>query len=339
MKTAFVTGSTGLLGNNLVRLLLSRGIAVRALARSTSKARAQFGLAPELEIVAGDLLEPASYAQALNGCDVVFHTAAYFRESYRGGRHQASLHGVNVQATGHLLQAAYAAGVRKFIHTSSIAVVHGPRGSIIDESMARDAKDADDYYQSKMDADALVKAFLADHKDMFAAFVMPGWMHGPGDLGPTSAGQFTIDYLSGKLPGIPPGTVAFVDARDVAQALLAAATCAQRGEHYLAAGHHIGMAELIALYEQVTGVAAPRRVIPIAVLWVIAGLQELMARVAKRPALLSLATVRTVLREAERTRFDLEKTRRYLGVEFRPIADTIRDEVAWLMQARPHLLP
>ncbi|MGQ3670780.1 SDR family oxidoreductase [Xanthobacter sp. TB0136] len=332
MQTVFVTGATGLLGNNLVRLLLERGVAVRALARSRAKARAQFGEIPRLTIIEGDMQDVAGFAPALSGCDVVFHTAAYFRESYGGGKHWAMLKRINVDATAELIAAAYAAGIRRFIHTSSIAVVNGPRGALIDESMAREPRDADDYYRSKMQSDAVVRDFLRSHPDMFAVFVMPGWMHGPGDLGPTAAGQFTLDYLKKALPGIPPGTFSFVDARDVAFAMAAAGEKGRRGEHYLAAGHHIAMLDLVEIYQQVTGVPAPKRRIPVAILWPIAALQELVARITGRPALLSLATVRTMRAEAERTRFNPARSRDELGLSFRPIAETIRDEVAWFKE-------
>lgn len=329
MQTVFVTGATGLLGNNLVRLLLERGVHVRALVRSRAKAGVQFGHVTRLEIVEGDMLDVAGFAPALRGCDVVFHTAAYFRESYSGGRHWASLKRINVDATTELIAAAHSVGARRFIHTSSIAVVNGPRGALIDESMTREPGDADDYYRSKMQSDQAVQEFLRQHPDMFAAYVMPGWMHGPGDLGPTAAGRFTLDYLRRALPGIPPGTVSFVDARDVAFALIGAAEKGRRGEHYLAAGHHIAMPDLMQIYQQVTGTPAPTRQIPVAVLWSIAGIQEITARLTGRSALLSLATVRTILAEAERTRFNPAKSHDELGLTFHPIAETIQDEVRW----------
>jgi nucleoside-diphosphate-sugar epimerase len=81
IQTAFVTGATGLLGNNLVRLLLSRGVGVKALARSREKAERQFAGLP-VEIVTGDLSDVARFAARLKGVDVVFHTAAYFRDSF-----------------------------------------------------------------------------------------------------------------------------------------------------------------------------------------------------------------------------------------------------------------
>ena len=78
-------GATGLLGNNLVRELAARGIAVRALARSVDKARQQFADLPQVQVVKGDMGEVGAFAAALAGCDVVFHAAAHFRDSYKGG--------------------------------------------------------------------------------------------------------------------------------------------------------------------------------------------------------------------------------------------------------------
>jgi dihydroflavonol-4-reductase len=79
----------------------------------------------------------------------------------------------------------------------------------------------DDYYRSKIETDAVIFAFLDRHPDMHISLVLPGWMHGPGDLGPTSAGQFVEDYLQQKIPGVVDAAFSVVDARDVAQVALA----------------------------------------------------------------------------------------------------------------------
>ena len=81
---AFVTGSTGLLGNNLVRNLHQAGHEVWALARSKEKAQQTLGDVAA-RIVVGDIRKVAEFAPCLKGADVVFHTAAYFREYYGQG--------------------------------------------------------------------------------------------------------------------------------------------------------------------------------------------------------------------------------------------------------------
>ena len=127
IESAFVTGATGLLGNNLVRLLVSRGVRVRALARSREKAAKQFGSLP-IETVVGDMRDVRGFASALGGVDVIFHTAAFFRDNYKGGKHWKELYDANVTGTSDLLRHAHKACVRRFVHTSSVAVLAGRRG-------------------------------------------------------------------------------------------------------------------------------------------------------------------------------------------------------------------
>ena len=332
-RLAFVTGATGLLGNNLVRDLIADGWRVRALVRSPDKARQQFaGL--EVEIVQGDMLNVSGFAVALAGVDTVFHTAAYFRDSYKGGRHWDALYAANVEGTRHLLDRAYAAGVRRFVHTSSIAVLRGARGAVIDETMLRDERDADDYYRSKILSDRVVLSFLDTHPDFWAAMVLPGWMHGPGDIGPTSAGQTVIDVALKRLPGVPPGSFSVVDARDVARAMLLANEKGRRGERYLAAGRHMTMADLLPLVAQATGVPAPHRRIPLWLMHLLAAGYEVYARLTGRPVLLSWAMARTIATEDDRSRYDHAKSKRELGLRFRPVTETLHDEVAWFRDNR-----
>ena len=119
---AFVTGSTGFLGSNLVIALLERGYEVKALARNRQKAQKVLGNL-KLEIVEGDLDNIAAFAPALQDCDVLFHTAAYFCEYYAPGNHWATLEKLNVTATIELLTAAEKHGVKRAVHTSSSGVI------------------------------------------------------------------------------------------------------------------------------------------------------------------------------------------------------------------------
>nr|WP_294863539.1 SDR family oxidoreductase [uncultured Pseudogulbenkiania sp.] len=333
-KIAFVTGATGLLGNNLVRLLLAEGYRVKALARSEQKATEQFGelIGNRLEVVLGDLTSVEGFAPALQGCEVIFHTAAYFRESYKGGRHLAALHKTNVEGTQNLLNEAYAAGIRRMVHISSIAVLGRNAAGLTDETMvlAREAA-PDDYYRSKIETDEVIFAFLDGHHDMNISLVLPGWMHGPGDLGPTSAGQFVEDYLQQKIPGVVDAAFSVVDARDVAQVALASSKTGERGERYLAAGHPVSMARLLQMMESVSGTPAPRRNLPRVMLYAIAFLQEAYARLTGRPVLLSLATVNNMASDYGR-KFSAEKIRRRFGLGFRPMEETLADEVMWTRQ-------
>src|SRR5262252_6803076 len=113
-----VTGATGKVGSRLSRRLAERGDRVRALVRDPARAD---GLRSErVELVTGDLLEADSLAAAVRGVDAVVHCAAFFR-----GATPEQAHSVNDLGTQHLAGAARAAGVRRFVFTST-GLVYGP---------------------------------------------------------------------------------------------------------------------------------------------------------------------------------------------------------------------
>lgn len=331
MNHAFVTGATGLLGNNLVRALLAKKIKVTALVRSAEKAKKQFADLP-VTYVEGDLCRPESYQRALQGCDALFHTAAYFRDSFKGGRHWQELYDTNVKGTADLLQSAWDAGIRRMVHTSSIAVLCGEKNQLIDESMSRSSKDKDDYYRSKILSEEVVRDFLKEHPDMFACFVLPGWMFGPGDIGPTSSGQFIMDYIGNKIPGVLPASFSVVDARDVAEHEILAMERGRRGERYLAAGRHMTMGGLMGELAKVSRVPAPTKTVPLLMLRVLAQGYEIYHRLTKKPVLLSKSSVELMSREYLRTNFSHDKSRRELGCKFRPLNETLSDVLQWYQQ-------
>lgn len=328
MKHVFVTGATGLLGNNLVRALLKRNIQVTALVRCAEKARKQFADLP-VSFIGGDLCNPESYRTALQGCDSLFHTAAYFRDSFKGGKHWQELYETNVKGTADLLQSAWDAGIRRVVHTSSIAVLGGEQNQPIDESMSRDRKDQDDYYRSKILSEEVVREFLEKHPQMFACFVLPGWMFGPGDIGPTASGQFVIDYMHQRLPGVLPASFSVVDARDVAEHEIMAMERGRRGERYLAAGRHMTMGDLMDELAKVSNIPAPAKQIPLLMLRLLAQGYEVYHWLTKKPVLLSKSSVDLMAREYLRTHFSHSKSHQELGCQFRSVNETLRDVVEW----------
>jgi nucleoside-diphosphate-sugar epimerase len=135
---AFVTGSTGLLGSNLVKTLLEQGHEVRGLVRSPEKAQRIFADG-KIDLVTGNVQDVATFAHSLAGCDALFHTAAYFREYYQPGNHKAMLERINVQGTIDLLIAAEKHGVKKAVHISASGVIgRKPDGSPGDETTPPD---------------------------------------------------------------------------------------------------------------------------------------------------------------------------------------------------------
>ncbi len=117
-----ITGATGFLGRNLCKYLINQGYQLRALVRSTSDTSILTDLGVELAI--GDVTDEESVATAVEGCEYVVHAAARFR---LWGEPEP-FYKTNVDGTLNILEASLMAGIKKFIHISTIIVV-GPQES------------------------------------------------------------------------------------------------------------------------------------------------------------------------------------------------------------------
>lgn len=322
---AFVTGSTGLLGNNLVRQLLAEGHEVVALTRSAEKFQRMLGDTEAVPVV-GDVLAIDAFAERLEGCEVVFHTAAYFREYYGKGDHSAKLDAVNVTATLELMAVADVRGVEAFIHTSSSGTIgkraNGEAGDEDTPAAARQLRNL--YFKSKVEGDAKIRAFDPPN-GMRLIQILPGWMWGPGDAGPTGAGQIVFDFLDGKFPAVPEGGSSVVDARDVAAAMIRAVD-KPHGERFIVGGRYHSLRDLVDLIAATTGKSAPRRDLPSWLAIAYAHLSEGWASLTGGRAAANLAGVRTM---AEKHKVTSAKAERELAARFRPIDETIQDVVAW----------
>jgi dihydroflavonol-4-reductase len=323
---AFVTGATGLLGNNLVRALLADGHTVRALVRSETKAKRLLGDV-SLELVLGDMEDVPGFAGALAGCDLVFHTAAYFREYYGAGDHWRKLEAINVHATLALAEAAHARGVRRLIHTSSAGTI-GLRvdGSSGDENTPpAPIASTNLYLKSKVLANDRLRE-LGARLGLDVVQVLPGWMFGPWDAAPTASGQLVLDFLAGTLPAIPPGGTNAVDARDVAAGMIRAALHGRPCNNYILGGPFTTIENVAATLAQATGLPAPRVRIPYPIAWAYATLAQTWARITGGQTVVSVAAVRMMHAQL---RVSSNKALRELRWRYRPLSETLRDEVAW----------
>ena len=317
---AFVTGSTGFVGNTLVRLLVEQGHQVKALVRTQAKAQQVLdGLA--VELVEGDMLDVAGFAPALAGCDVVFHCAAYFTEYSPTRDHWANLQRINVDGTRQLLEASVEHGISKVIYVSSAGVLAS--GDETASPAWYSHKNL--YFKSKLLAEEVVDNFLQKH-ELSVVFIQPSVIIGPADVGPTNTGQMITDFLAKKLPAAPQGGLSLVDVRDLAQLMLNAVDYGRSGERYLAVGGYVTMDEFIDLMVEVSGITKRSKLLPMAVLTPLGKMMEWSARLLGRDVPLSVDDARFVNHGA---RWTNTKAQHELHATFRPLTDTMRDAVQW----------
>jgi dihydroflavonol-4-reductase len=323
---AFVSGCTGLLGGNLSRLLAAEGCEVVGLVRSVKKGESLLGDTP-IRFVQGDMRAVSAFGHELEGCDVVFHTAAYFRESLQPGNHAEVLDAVNVKGTLNLLDAADSRAVRRFVHVSSAGLIGRKKdGSPGDEDTPPlPAQTASAYLRSKTDGDTAVGHWQPE-KDMEVIRVLPGWMWGPGDAAPTGAGQLALEFVARRVPGILDGGSCVVDVRDVATAMLAAVERGQPGRRYIVGGAYHTIEEIFMSLQRITGVRCPKWRVPGSLAMVYAKLVETYARFTGKPVLVTREGLRIMQMKVD---VSSERAMRELDVTFRPLEETLRDLVDW----------
>jgi dihydroflavonol-4-reductase len=249
-----LTGATGFLGSHVARALVAGGHAVRALARSGSS-RQILADVPELEWLTGDILDVGSLRMAVAGCDAVIHAAAMVEFAPKLAMKQRE---VNVEGTRHVLEAAREAGVKRFVHTSSIAAVgRAPEGGVADEETRYDYPIGLGYNESKRDAERLVR-----RADGIATVCLnPSLVFGPGEVYKRTLPLFRL-VKWGLLPLVPPGGTTLCDVRDVAAAHVAALTHGEPGARYILGGPHVTFRQLATTIAEVTDGARPIAELP-----------------------------------------------------------------------------
>lgn len=321
MKT-LVTGGSGFIGTNVIRALLQRGTAVRALVRESSDLRNLTGL--EIELVYGDLRDRQSLDAALQGCDTLYHVAAMY--ALWTSRRQ-DIYDSNVTGTVNLMAAAEKAGMQKIVYTSSVATIGLPKdGSSGQEATPINPTEmVSDYKRSKYLAEQEV--LKCAQRGLPVVIVNPSFPVGPWDMKPTPSGQLIVNFLRGKIPAYVNTGLNVIDVEDVAIGHLLAADRGCVGERYILGHANLTLPQMFQLLEEVAGVKAPHWRIPYAVAYLAACASELMARtVTHKPPFVTLAGVRL---SRKRMFFDATKAVRELGLPQTPAKEALRKATCW----------
>ena len=168
-----LTGATGFIGGRVARRLLAeKSTQVRVLARDP--ARAKHLEKSGAEVMEGCLEDVAALERAAGGCSIVIHAAAQVSSVPSRETFVAS----NVEGTHNLLRAASAAGVRRFVHISSIAAFGLPLSGEISDHSPR-ATCGDPYCDTKYLAEEAVFGFATERR-LPAVILRPSSVYGPG---------------------------------------------------------------------------------------------------------------------------------------------------------------
>jgi nucleoside-diphosphate-sugar epimerase len=285
-KTIFITGATGMVGGHAVEEALRRGHRVRALVRASSDTRwlDQWNV----EKIAGDLADAQALRLGVSGADWVFNCAAKVGD---WGTLQ-EFRKLNVAALELLLEAASEAGVKRFVHVSSLGVYEGRDHFGTDETVPPAANSLDAYTRSKTEAEALALKFHKEH-GLSAVIVRPGFIYGERDR--TVLPKLLTNLRRGTFAYFGSGEQALncIYAKNLVHGIFLAAVCpAAVGETFnLTDGEPVSKTQFVGRVAELAGLPKPTRHIPLGLAKFLATVVEGVAKLrgAKNPPLINKA--------------------------------------------------
>jgi dihydroflavonol-4-reductase len=272
------------------------------------------------EPVRGDVTDPNSLPAAVEGCQMVFNAMGLPEQWVPD---EDIFDRVNARGSGELAQASRAAGVRRFIHTSTNDVFHADQGEQFDETMLADYPKGTAYERSKQRAEELV---LERRDGMEVVILNPTGVYGPGPSASVSFDEGLFKPLVRKrLPALAPGGMSLVFVEGVAQGHLLAAEKGQDGERYILSDTYAPFREFAEMIVRVAGRGRVPPTMPVPVARTFARIGEGVSRVIRRPPMLGRGQLHYFLWQA---RADSSKAQRELGWSTTPLEEGVRRTLA-----------
>jgi dihydroflavonol-4-reductase len=281
----------------------------------------------EVEAVEGDVLNMDSLFKSFEGIRGVFHLAGVI--SIMPGSNEF-VRRVNVEGTKNILRVATEKRVKKLVYTSSIHAIKRMEQGIIDETLPYDSDNPYGAYD-RAKAEATLEVQKAARSGLDAVIACPTGVIGPYDFRGSLMGSVIRTAAETKPTLYVDGAYDFVDVRDVAEGLIAAAEHGKCGESYILSGHKISVRYLLETVREITG----RHFFQLKIPFDVAKFASLftpmyysVARVNPRFTPYSLEVLRS------NANISHAKATRELGYKPRSLYESIKDTVKWLLDSK-----
>lgn len=275
----------------------------------------------DVELFAGSVLDEADVSRFVDGADTVFHLAAKIDLRPKKDPLMVPL---NVEGTKRVVEACLSRGIR-LVHTSSHhALEREPLSQPLTELNPLALNEPCLYHRSKAVAEALVLETCSRGLD--AVVVNPGSMVGPFDFEPSMIARALIDLYFGKVPILLDVLSDYVDVRDVADGMIAAAERGRTGERYLLTGHVVPILEMVRMFGEVADRPMPTRTLPLWVGWAMLPFALVHSRRTGKEPLFTADVLRASVSNEVVSH---DKAHDELGYTLRGLPEAFRDCLAW----------
>lgn len=320
-ETIAITGATGHVGTNLIRMLVEKGYHVRVLVRKPLNEISGF----PVEAVVGDLSDELALLKLCHQARVVVHAAAMISI---GNHPESDVYATNVTGTQNVINSCKKQKVARLIHFSSVDafVMHG-RSQRVDEQTPLDVDASIAYKRTKALGEQLALDAAASF-ELEVIVLSPAAIMGPYDDKPSLIGQMLIQMHTGKLPFIVPGGYRWVDVRDVCEVAVQALHGGKSGEKYILAGEWVDLTEITRMLQPLTAHRMLRGVIPFWMAYAGVPFIKLWSLLTRKTPLYTFDSLRILHSGAQS--LSSEKAHLAFGFSPRPFADTLHDTIQWL---------
>jgi len=319
-----VTGGAGLIGSNLVKILVNRGIEVNVLHLPKDDLRNLKGV--KCNLIPGNTLDIESLKRAMKGCTQIYHLAAIYALWLP---RMELMREVNVEGTRNVMQLCFDnKNIEKIVYTSSIALFGGQG---LDNDGTEDspfALNMDLYPITKYEAHKVVMSF--HKKGLNVTIVAPTGPIGPGDYGPTPTGRAILSPLNLPVAIVLNNITNLGDVRDIAMGHILAMEKGKAGRSYLLGNENVEFGRAVALGSKLTGIKKPVLwKIPHFVLTIASYIMLLGAKIFKKPPMLTPSALKMM---DLGLRADCSRAINELGLPTRPIEESLRDALIWFAE-------
>ena len=320
----FITGATGYIGNNLAKKLAAEGNVVHALCRDINTKVLEH---PNIKVFKGDITDIASIQKAMEGCERVYHLAAYARV---WAKDPSTYYTLNVEGAKNVFDVAKHAGIQKIVFTSTGGTL-GPSGNKpVEEKDERIGEPFTEYEVSKTEAEALCLDYCNKY-NMNIVIVNPPRVYGPGIITESNAVTRLIKlYMAGKwkvMPGDGKRTGSYVYIDDIVNGHILAMQNGRSGQRYSLGGENASYIDFFNLLAKFTGKKISLIKFPIWFMMFAGNILVIYTKLTGKPPLLTPPWIRKYYYDWS---ISSEKAKRELGYTFISLKEGLQKTIDWL---------
>jgi nucleoside-diphosphate-sugar epimerase len=260
-KTVFVTGGSGLVGSALLKQLLEQNVPVKALYHQSKSPVLTSEESDRIEWIKGDILDTSLLNEVLSQCRQVYHCAAIvsFHPNQKERMYQ-----INVEGTANVVNTCLECGIEKLVHVSSVAAIgrKSANKKTSEEAEWTEEQNTSHYGRTKYLSEMEVWRGIGE--GLSAVMVNPAIILGEGNWNQGSAAIFKKVW--DEFPFYTTGSTGFVDATDVARAMILLMNSPIEAERFIMASAHYTYQELMQKIAILFKKNAPRYKAPSALL-------------------------------------------------------------------------